>query len=99
LRDPSHIRNYSPSEWRSFVEHAGFRLEEIDRCDESAPITLNDWLEKSGCAGAAAEEVRGMFADAPAGVRREFSIHSLPDGDTGFQWMRVVLAATRSAGC
>ena len=99
LRDPSHIRNYSPSEWRSFIEHAGFRLEEIDRCDESAPITLHDWLEKSGCAGAAAEEVRRMFAEAPDAVRREFSVHPLPDGDIGFRWMRVVLAATRSAGC
>src|SRR5258707_2720861 len=29
LRDPSHVRNYSPSEWSSFAEAAGFAVEEI----------------------------------------------------------------------
>jgi len=95
LRDPSHNRNYSPKEWQSNVERAGLHVEKVDRCDESVPITLNDWLEKSGCTGSAEEAVRRMFAEAPEAVRREFSIHALPDGDTAFQWMRVVLAATK----
>lgn len=96
LRDASHIRNYSPREWSAFVEQAGFEVKEIDRCDESVPITLDDWLQKSGCTGPAAEGVRRMFAEAPEAARREFAIHALPDGDTGFQWMRVVFAARKS---
>ena len=96
LRDNSHFRNYSPKEWHLNVEKAAFNVEKVARCDESVPITLNDWLQKSGCTGTAAEEVRRMFAEAPEAVRREFSIHTLPDGDTAFQWMRVVLSATRS---
>jgi ubiquinone/menaquinone biosynthesis C-methylase UbiE len=95
LRDPSHIQNYSPKEWQSSVEQAGFQIETIDRCDEAVPITLNDWLHKAGCAGAAAEEVRGLFAQAPESARRAFAIHALPDGDTGFHWMRVVLSARK----
>ena len=29
LRDPSHVRNYSEAEWRSFVEAAGLRVAEV----------------------------------------------------------------------
>ncbi len=95
VRDRSHARNYSPAEWRVFVEAAGFTVEAVERCDESTPITLRDWMKKSGCAGEAARQVERMFAEAPADARREFAIHPLADGDIAFQWMRVVLAARR----
>lgn len=95
MRDPSHVRNYSPGEWRAFVEAAGFTVEALERCDEPAPITLRDWMTKSGCTGEAAREVERMFASASDDVRHEFGIRTLPDGDTAFHWMRVVLAARK----
>ena len=30
LRDPSHVRNYTPSEWREFVTAASFVVEELE---------------------------------------------------------------------
>jgi ubiquinone/menaquinone biosynthesis C-methylase UbiE len=95
LRDRSHVRNHSPAGWRAMVEDAGFEIEAIERCDETTPITLRDWMTKSGCTGEAAREVEAMFAAASPDAVREFAITRLPDGDTAFHWMRVVLAATK----
>src|SRR5262249_52828801 len=38
LRDPSHVRNYSEAEWRSFLEDAGLRVVEVRHFDK--PIEL-----------------------------------------------------------
>ena len=73
----------------------GFAVEQIERCDEAKPITLQDWMAKSGCTGDAAEQVEQMFRDATHDARREFSIEQLADGDVAFKWMRVVLAARK----
>ncbi|MEO8099578.1 MAG: methyltransferase domain-containing protein [Acidobacteriota bacterium] len=81
LRDSSHIRNYSPGEWRKVLMNPGFLIEEIARCDEAQSMNVLDWMEKSGCTGEAAVEVRSLFATAPASARREFSIEPMPDGN------------------
>ncbi len=95
LRDRSHVRNYSPGEWSTMLTAVGFAVEQIERCDEAKPITLQDWMAKSGCTGDAAEQVEQMFHDATHDARREFSIEQLADGDVAFKWMRVVLAARK----
>jgi SAM-dependent methyltransferase len=95
LRDPSHVRNYTGSEWRAFVLGAGFVLEDLAQVREPVPIGLRDWLEKAGCRGEAAEEVRRRFLAAPEAVARNFSITPAPDGDLAFQWLRIALAARK----
>ena len=95
LRDGSHVRNYTPKEWRGFVAGAGFVLEELDQVGESVPITLRAWLKKAGCHGEAAAEVRRLFLEAPAAVARTFSITRMPDGDIRFQWVRIGLSARK----
>lgn len=95
LRDPSHMRNYSPSEWRAFVEGAGLKLREINTAQEQNPIMLRAWMEKGGCQGDGAAEVVREFASASAQARQAFHIEPQPDGDVHFQWLRVVLTATK----
>lgn len=97
LRDGSHVRNYTPAEWRGFVTGAGFVLEELDQVRESVPITMRAWLKKGGCRGEAAAEVRRLFLEAPAEVARTFSITQMPDGDINFQWFRIALSARKPA--
>lgn len=48
-----------------------------------------------GCTGDSAAQVRDMFATAPEGARRRFYIEPKADGDVGFRWLRVVLAARK----
>lgn len=95
LRDGSHIRNYTPAEWRSFVTGAGFALEELQQVSESVSITLRDWLEKAGCPEEVAAEVRRRFLEAPPEVVQTFAIAQAADGDIAFQWLRIALSARR----
>ena len=95
LRDGSHVRNYTPAEWHRFVTEAGFLMEELDQVCESESITLEDWLEKAGCCGHDAGEVRRLILEAPAEAVRTFSIAPMPDGDISFQWVRIALSARK----
>ncbi|MGD0498042.1 MAG: methyltransferase domain-containing protein [Bryobacteraceae bacterium] len=95
LRDPSHIRSYAPSEWRAFVTAAGFALEELDEVRETAVISMRSWLEKAGCRGENASEVRRLFLEAPPEAARMFTIALQPDGDIAFRYPRVALSARK----
>lgn len=96
LRDPSHQRNLTPAEWRSLVTAAGFEVTASSHEGGPIGITMEDWFVKSGCTGAAADEVRRMFHEADARTRAAFAIEELPGGDVGFSWQRIVLAAVRA---
>ena len=61
LRDPSHVRNYSEAEWRSFVEAAGFRVAEVQYFEK--PIELQPWLDRCGCEGEDAARVIELLGD------------------------------------
>jgi SAM-dependent methyltransferase len=65
LRDPSHVRNYGEGEWRSFLEAAGLRVEDVRHFDK--PIELQPWLDRCGCAGAEAERVVELLGDRVQG--------------------------------
>ena len=60
VRDASHVRNYSESEWRSFFAAAGLDVEEAHTY--AHPVLLEPWLERAGCAGADAGRVRALVA-------------------------------------
>jgi len=95
LRDASHVRNYTPGEWRAMVAAAGFRVVHEGESAAQMGITLEDWMTKAGCVGQRAEEVRRLFREAPAEAVRAFGIRELPGGDFGFSWRRVMLVAVR----
>jgi SAM-dependent methyltransferase len=60
IRDPSHVRNYGESDWRSFLTGAGLVIDDVRRFD--FPIELEPWLERTACVGADAERVRALMA-------------------------------------
>ena len=61
LRDPTHVRNYTEDEWRSFLAAAGLEVERVEYFEKTHP--LEDWLARTGCEGADAERVRELLAD------------------------------------
>jgi SAM-dependent methyltransferase len=61
LRDPSHVRNYTEEEWRSFFEDAGLEIEQIEAFEKVHE--LDAWLARTGCAGEEADRVRELLAD------------------------------------
>jgi ubiquinone/menaquinone biosynthesis C-methylase UbiE len=67
VRDPSHVRNYTEAEWRSFFADAGLDLEALHTYVH--PVLLEPWLERAGCTGEDAERVRALVADRLDGER------------------------------
>jgi SAM-dependent methyltransferase len=61
LRDPTHVRNYTEEEWRSFLAGAGLDVERVEYFEKTHP--LEDWLARTGCEGADADRVRDLLAD------------------------------------
>ncbi len=61
VRDPSHVRCLSESEWRELFAEVGLVVEDA----RSLPLRVEfaPWLERAGCAGADAERVRELAAD------------------------------------
>ena len=84
LRDPSHVRNYSEAEWRSFAEAAGLRVAEVRHFEK--PIELQPWLDRCGCEGEDAERVIALLGDRAGESlvtldRIALRRRCLPDGD------------------
>jgi len=61
LRDPTHVRNYTEDEWRSFLTGAGLEVERVEYFEKTHP--LEDWLARTACEGADAVRARELLAD------------------------------------
>ena len=67
LRDPSHVRNYRPSEWRTIVASAGLHtfFEEVDFCTENGhPMHFEAWTQRMNTPPKAVKELRELFRNA-----------------------------------
>jgi hypothetical protein len=60
VRDPSHVRCYSTEEWRTLLEEAGLRVDDVRLFERR--IELEPWLERAGCVGEEAARVRELAA-------------------------------------
>jgi SAM-dependent methyltransferase len=81
LRDPTHVRCYSKDEWQSFVEDAGFEVEQLQHFDRRQRVDL--WLERVETPPADARRVRELLAD-------------MIDADGMVELRSIVLKARRS---
>jgi SAM-dependent methyltransferase len=61
LRDPSHVRNLTETEWRALLEGVGLRVEEVRTFVH--PIDLEAWLHRTDCPEKDAARVRELLAD------------------------------------
>lgn len=61
LRDPTHVRSYSESEWRSFLAGAGLDVEAVERFEKRHP--LEEWLARTGTPEHDAARVRKLLAE------------------------------------
>ncbi len=95
LRDPSHVQNYTPLEWRRMAEAAGLTVTECRTNGGGITIPLSDWLHKAGCTPEQSAAVRQCFADAPESAKQAFQIVTDAGGETVLTWQRVVLTAIK----
>jgi len=66
LRDPSHHRAYSESEWRSLFLDADFIIEHAEMASKSTPLVT--WAERQGSDADTIQHLQVMLAQAPQAV-------------------------------
>ena len=92
-RDPSHVRNYSPSEWRRMTEGAGFHVDRVNT-EHRSHLAFSDWVRTSGSDPATVMVLRERFLKAPPAVRNAFQIQ-LDGEEIRFSWMLAIVLAHR----
>lgn len=98
LRDPSHVHNYSPLEWRQIVEEADLKVIHCSEgfCDASEPMDFDDWTTRMRTPADAVAELRKRFSQAPLALRDLLEIQV--DGERiSFRLPRVTLLATKGS--
>ena len=82
LRDPSHVRNYRPREWRAFVREAGLRVifEECSFATENGgPMDFAAWVHRMNAPPTTVEEVTRLFREASTGLAAALRIQIVDD--------------------
>lgn len=92
LRDPSHVRDYSPSQWHEQITAAGFKLEQ--EAFWPTRLDFNSWVERMSTPPASLSVIRSLLAGASREVREALAVE--PDGSfvphTGLFWGNVPAA-------
>jgi ubiquinone/menaquinone biosynthesis C-methylase UbiE len=89
LRDPSHVRDMSVSQWRTMIEQGGFRLIE----ERSWPVRLEfqSWVERMRTPPEVVTVIRAMQSGAPREVQEGLALEA--DGSftprTGLFWAQA----------
>lgn len=78
LRDPSHVRNYSVSQWCALFAEAGLVAEHLHTW--GVPLDFEDWTERMQTPEAARTQLRALFDDATEAIREAFALRTAPYG-------------------
>ncbi|HEX4001997.1 MAG TPA: methyltransferase domain-containing protein [Candidatus Acidoferrales bacterium] len=98
LRDPSHVRNYTPSEWRTMIADAGLRVtfEKSSFATENGrPMDFAAWVARMKTPPAAVDELTRLFRSASPELAAALRIEIADDGAISFCVPLVTLAAIR----
>jgi SAM-dependent methyltransferase len=74
LRDPSHVRDYSPAEWLAMIGRAG--LNPGRASEHRVRLEMRSWLERMRTSPAQAEAIRALESAMSADVTRHFAIET-----------------------
>ncbi|HWQ27559.1 MAG TPA: class I SAM-dependent methyltransferase [Dehalococcoidia bacterium] len=89
-RDPTHVRDRRPSEWRALLREAGFRIER-DYMARS-PQEFEVWVSRAGTAADAIPGLRRDFERPPAGAVDAFGMRH-EGGTIRWAWDNYVTLA------
>ncbi|HXQ25596.1 MAG TPA: methyltransferase domain-containing protein [Candidatus Acidoferrales bacterium] len=97
LRDPSHVRNYRPSEWREIVAAAGLKIvfEELGSATEKGrPMDFSAWIRRINTPPAEAAEVTRLFRTASPALAEALRIETI-DGALYFCVPQITIVALK----
>lgn len=85
LRDPSHLRNYKPEEWRQALRTAG--LEPGRAVFRRLRLDFASWVGRMGTPALLIDAIRALQARMPAEVLRHFAVEA--DGSFTLDTMTI----------
>jgi ubiquinone/menaquinone biosynthesis C-methylase UbiE len=88
LRDPSHVRDYAPSEWRAMLTEAGFAIEDVTM--RRLPLEFASWIERMRTPPVRADVIRSLHADMADDVRIYFELTAAGDFTVDTMGVRAV---------
>ena len=97
LRDPSHVQNYRPSEWREFVAAAGLKVfgEEVGAASEKGgPMDFAAWIRRINTPPDAAAEVERLFRTASPALAQALRIEII-EGKLYFRVPQFTIASLK----
>ncbi|HVP38546.1 MAG TPA: methyltransferase domain-containing protein [Candidatus Saccharimonadales bacterium] len=97
LHDPTHVRAYSPAEWRSLCREAGLTVLEVreDLYDVLGGRSMAEWAARSHCTAEVVAKMSVMMRNAPPEVKEALRIRER-GFDIYFDMPRVGLAAMKA---
>jgi len=93
LRDPTHNRALTPTEWEAALTQAGFEV--IHREILTEEVTLEKWLYPVDPATPEAEAVRDAWRKAPQNIRDQLKMRENQANPTSWRKHRIVLVARK----
>jgi ubiquinone/menaquinone biosynthesis C-methylase UbiE len=98
-RDPSHVRNYNPSEWRSMFEQTGLKIThlEYNLPLEHSRLNFADWTARMHTPAATVAELAGLLCNASPALQAALNLEISGDKneDIFFTLPRVSVVATK----
>ena len=96
LRDPTHRRIYTKTEWIVFCERAGLTVEQVDEVRKAHDFEPS--VERGGEDAGTMQQVRQRFLGGPPAAVRDLQIVVRDGRVTSFTDRKLVLAARRESG-
>lgn len=85
MRDPSHVRDYTPAEWDAALRAAGLRP--AAPILSRLPLGFAEWIARIGTPGVRSRAIRALQKQMPADVVEHFAIG--PDGSFTLDTMMI----------
>lgn len=91
LRDPSHVQSHRESKWRTWIEEAGFDIEDVVVIKKT--IDYRDWVSQLDTPRQNQEMLESLFKSPPAGAPELFDITHDSTGLISFANLKVLIRA------
>jgi len=92
LRDPSHVRCLTLTEWRDLVGQAGFNERHLELLDK--PMVFGPWADQQSVADGTKRDLKSMLLDG-SNAFRAFARPQEKDGDVDFTLTEAVIVGVK----
>jgi ubiquinone/menaquinone biosynthesis C-methylase UbiE len=95
LRDPSHNRACSATEWVSMLREAGLQVKHVEQIVKRH--VLLTWAERQGCTTETVERLKRLIATAPGGVVDWLQPRDLGTPEASFANLHIIILGRKGA--